>query len=128
MTLRPLATSCAKDYKVHSLVQISFTEPPNTCKPGLCLTADIRTSYQQQQQQKLVTTMYVSLKTETRWREEPIGKPSDVSFIIITGWREEPPPPSPPTHTHKKKTLRTQASSELRSCVKVEVAVQGSRP
>ena len=32
MTLRPLATSCAKDYKGHSLVQTSFTEPPNiTC-------------------------------------------------------------------------------------------------
>ena len=28
MTLRPLATSCAKDYKGHSLVQKSFTEPP----------------------------------------------------------------------------------------------------
>ena len=30
MTLRPLATSCAKDYKGHSLVQTSFTEPPNS--------------------------------------------------------------------------------------------------
>ena len=29
MTLRPFATSCAKDYKRHSLVQTSFTEPPN---------------------------------------------------------------------------------------------------
>ena len=29
MTLRPLATSCAKDYKGQSLVQTSFTEPPN---------------------------------------------------------------------------------------------------
>ena len=29
VTLRPLATSCAKDYKGHSLVQTSFTEPPN---------------------------------------------------------------------------------------------------
>ena len=28
--LRPLATSCMKDYKGHSLVQTSFTEPPNT--------------------------------------------------------------------------------------------------
>ena len=28
--LRPLATSGAKDYKGHSLVQTSFTEPPNT--------------------------------------------------------------------------------------------------
>ena len=27
--LRPLATSCAKDYKGHSLVQTSFSEPPN---------------------------------------------------------------------------------------------------
>ena len=27
--LRPLATSCAKDYKGHSLMQTSFTEPPN---------------------------------------------------------------------------------------------------
>ena len=27
MILRPLATSCAKDYKGHSLVQTSFTEP-----------------------------------------------------------------------------------------------------
>ena len=26
---RPLATSCAKDYEGHSLVQTSFTEPPN---------------------------------------------------------------------------------------------------
>ena len=30
VTLRPLATSCAKDYKGHSLVQTSFTETPNT--------------------------------------------------------------------------------------------------
>ena len=30
VTLRPLVTSCAKDYKGHSLVQTSFTEPPNT--------------------------------------------------------------------------------------------------
>ena len=30
VTLRPLATSCAKDYKGHSLVQTSFTEPPNS--------------------------------------------------------------------------------------------------
>ena len=30
MTLRPLVTSCAKDYKGYSLVQTSFTEPPNT--------------------------------------------------------------------------------------------------
>ena len=30
VTLWPLATSCAKDYKGHSLVQSSFTEPPNT--------------------------------------------------------------------------------------------------
>ena len=29
VTLRPLATSCAKDYKGHSLVQTSFTELPN---------------------------------------------------------------------------------------------------
>ena len=29
MTLRPLAISCAKDYKEHSFVQASFTEPPN---------------------------------------------------------------------------------------------------
>ena len=29
VTLRPLATSCAKDCKGHSLVQTSFTEPPN---------------------------------------------------------------------------------------------------
>ena len=28
--LRPLATSCAKDYKGHSLVQTSVTEPPNS--------------------------------------------------------------------------------------------------
>ena len=28
MTLRPLATSCAKDYKGHSLAQTSFIEPP----------------------------------------------------------------------------------------------------
>ena len=27
--LRPLATSCAKNYKGHSLMQTSFTEPPN---------------------------------------------------------------------------------------------------
>ena len=27
--LRPLATSCAKDYEGHSLVQTSFSEPPN---------------------------------------------------------------------------------------------------
>ena len=30
VTLRPLATSCAKDNKGHSLMQTSFTEPPNT--------------------------------------------------------------------------------------------------
>ena len=30
VTLRPLATSWAKDYKGNSLVQTSFTEPPNT--------------------------------------------------------------------------------------------------
>ena len=29
VTLRLLVTSCAKDYKGHSLVQTSFTEPPN---------------------------------------------------------------------------------------------------
>ena len=29
VTLRPLATSCTKDYKGHSRVQTSFTEPPN---------------------------------------------------------------------------------------------------
>ena len=29
VTPRPLATSCAKDYKGHSLVKTSFTEPPN---------------------------------------------------------------------------------------------------
>ena len=28
--LRPLATSCVKDYKGHSLMQTGFTEPPNT--------------------------------------------------------------------------------------------------
>ena len=28
--LRPLVTSCVKDYKGHSLVQTSFTEPPNS--------------------------------------------------------------------------------------------------
>ena len=33
--LRPLATSCAKDYKGHSLVQTSFTELPNS-KGWLC--------------------------------------------------------------------------------------------
>ena len=31
--LRPLATSCVKDYKGHSLVQTSFTEPPNSHVP-----------------------------------------------------------------------------------------------
>ena len=30
LTLRPFATSCAKDYKGNSLVQTSFIEPPNT--------------------------------------------------------------------------------------------------
>ena len=29
--LRPVTTTCAKDYKGHSLVQTSFTEPPNSC-------------------------------------------------------------------------------------------------
>ena len=29
MTLRPLAISCANDYKGHSLVQTSFTDQPN---------------------------------------------------------------------------------------------------
>ena len=29
VTLRPLAVSCAKDYKGYLLVQTSFTEPPN---------------------------------------------------------------------------------------------------
>ena len=28
--LRPLATSCAKDYKAHSLLQTSFAESPNS--------------------------------------------------------------------------------------------------
>ena len=32
VTLRPLATSCTKDYKRHSLAQSSFTEPPNNFK------------------------------------------------------------------------------------------------
>ena len=35
LALRPLlalVTSCAKDYKGHSLVQTSFTEPPNSAK------------------------------------------------------------------------------------------------
>ena len=32
VTLRPLVASCAKDYKGLSLVQISFTEPPNKIK------------------------------------------------------------------------------------------------
>ena len=31
--LQPLATSCTKDYKGHSLVQTSFTEPPNRLFP-----------------------------------------------------------------------------------------------
>ena len=30
VTLRPLMTSCVRDYKGHSLVQTSFTEPPNS--------------------------------------------------------------------------------------------------
>ena len=30
MTLRPLVTACAKDYKGHSLMHTSFTEPPNS--------------------------------------------------------------------------------------------------
>ena len=30
VTLRPLATSCSKDYKGHSLVQTSSTEPPSS--------------------------------------------------------------------------------------------------
>ena len=29
VTLRPIVTSCAKDYKGQSLMQTSFTEPPN---------------------------------------------------------------------------------------------------
>ena len=29
VTLQPLATSCTKDYEGHSLMQTSFTEPPN---------------------------------------------------------------------------------------------------
>ena len=39
VTLRPLAASCAKDYKGHSLVQTSFTEPPNRVyrSSGTCL-------------------------------------------------------------------------------------------
>ena len=32
VTLQPLAISCVKDYKGHSLVQTSFTEPPNSKK------------------------------------------------------------------------------------------------
>ena len=32
--LRPLATSCAKDYKEHSLAQTSFTEPSNKRIPS----------------------------------------------------------------------------------------------
>ena len=31
--LRPLTTSCAKDYKAHSLQQTSFTESPNRKRP-----------------------------------------------------------------------------------------------
>ena len=30
VTLQPLTTSCTKDYKEHSLVQTSFTEPSNS--------------------------------------------------------------------------------------------------
>ena len=30
VTLQPLTTSCAKDYKGHSLMQTSFTEPPSS--------------------------------------------------------------------------------------------------
>ena len=36
--LRPLATSWAKDYKGHSLVQTSFTEPPITLQPTTWLS------------------------------------------------------------------------------------------
>ena len=36
-TLRPLMTSCMKVYKGHSLVQTSFTQPPNTLKCPLPL-------------------------------------------------------------------------------------------
>ena len=32
--LRPLATSCAKDQKAHSLQQTSFAESPNNVTPG----------------------------------------------------------------------------------------------
>ena len=32
--LRPFATSCAKDYEGHSLVQTSFTEPPSRSSFG----------------------------------------------------------------------------------------------
>jgi len=42
MTLRLLATSCAKDYKGHSLVQTSFTEPLNTNR---AFTHEIDTAY-----------------------------------------------------------------------------------
>ena len=34
VTLQPLMTSCAKDYKGHSLMQTSFTEPPSTMLDG----------------------------------------------------------------------------------------------
>ena len=34
--LRPLATSCAKDYKAHSLQQTSFAKSPNTVSLSVC--------------------------------------------------------------------------------------------
>ena len=40
----PLATSCAKDYKGHSLVQTSFTEPPST-KKTRCAWGSIGTTW-----------------------------------------------------------------------------------
>ena len=35
--LRPLATSCAKDYKAHSLYQTSFAESPNSISFSFCV-------------------------------------------------------------------------------------------
>ena len=41
--LRPLATSCAKDYKAHSLGQTSFAESPNSgCLLSLQTAPDLR--------------------------------------------------------------------------------------
>ena len=64
VTLRPLVTSCAKDYKGHSVVQTSFAEPPNF---SLCVSLFLPRRYSPRhlvlfQQIKLLSTVTTALQ------------------------------------------------------------------